>query len=414
MKLVGLITEYNPFHNGHQYHLEKALELTNADAAIVVMSGNYVQRGTPAIMPKHLRAQSALEAGAAVVLELPVCYAAGSAEYFALGAVSLLDRLGCVSTLCFGTESGDLVPLQKLAKILVNEPDDLRILLRKYLKSGISFPAARQKALLEFTGDASLVSSLEEPNNILGLEYLKALYRLDSRIVPYTVRRQGSGYHDAALRPSYSSASAIRRLLETSGQAFPDIQTFLKEQMPSACIRLLSEAYRSRYPVYADDFSLLLKYRLLTTDAKELSGFADISPELANRILKNRNRFVSFEQFCSLLKTRDCTYTRVSRALLHILLDIREKDMKEYAANGWHGYARILGFRRDCTDVLSVMKQAGSVPLLTKLTADSGLDDWAKHMLQRDIFASDLYESVVTDKFKTPFINEYKQPVIRI
>lgn len=410
MKIVGLITEYNPFHNGHQYHLEKALEITRADAAIVVMSGNYVQRGTPAIMPKHLRAELALKAGASVVLELPVCYSCGSAEFFALGAVSLLDRLGCVDALCFGTELGDLAPLKKIAKILADEPGEYKRILQNYLKSGLSFPTARQRALLEYLADEQLSSSLSHPNNILGIEYLKALYLSDSRMIPYTIPRKESDYHDTKLRTTYSSASAIRTLLTDKS---PDL-TRLEEQVPPACIRMLEEKHLIRYPVYANDFSLLLKYRLLTLSFEELTEYVDISRELANRIFKNRNRFICFDQFCDILKTRNLTHTRISRALLHILLDIRKKDLNEYRAHDFHGYAHILGFRRDSKAVLSIMKQKTAVPLLTKLTAASQLESFAYHMLQQDIFSSDLYESVVTDKFKTPFINEYKHSIVRI
>lgn len=427
MKIVGLITEYNPFHNGHQYHLEKALELTNADAAVVVMSGNYVQRGTPAIMPKHLRAEIALKAGAAVVLELPVCYATGSAEYFALGAVSLLEQLGCVNAICFGTEAGNLTPLKKAAKFLANEPAEYKNSLQHYLKSGYSFPAARQKALFEYSNDREIASCLNQPNNILGIEYLKALYRLNSQITPYSIRRKESGYHDTELQSSYSSASAIRKLLEYSSHAIhtvsdnmydepvlSDVLTRLEEQVPPACIQLLEETHRIRYPIYSNDFSLLLKYRLLTLTPENLAEYVDITPDLANRIAKNKNDFVSFDQFCDVLKTRELTHTRISRALLHILLDIRKKDLQECADNNLNRYAHILGFRRDCTDVLAVMKQKSTLPLLTKLSSASHLDAAAQKMLMQDIFASDLYESVVTNKFKTPFINEYEHSIVRI
>lgn len=323
MKIVGLITEYNPFHNGHQYHLRKALEVSGADAAIVVMSGNYVQRGTPAIMPKHLRTEIALEAGAAVVFELPVCYATGSAEYFALGAVSLLESLGCVNAICFGTETGDINPLRKIAKILTNEPAEYKRALQFYLKSGLSFPAAREKALVEYIKDPEVTDCLKQPNHILGIEYLKALYRLESHMVPYAIQRKESNYHDTELTHSYSSASAIRKLLEFTSHAvhtisddmydepvLSDVLTRLEEQVPPACIRLLEDTHRTRYPIYANDFSLLLKYKLLTLSPEELAQYVDITPDLANRIYNSRNDFISFEQFCEILKTRELTHTR--------------------------------------------------------------------------------------------------------
>lgn len=175
MKIVGLIAEYNPFHNGHQYHIEKALQMTGADAALILMSGDFVQRGTPAIMPKHLRAQAALRSGASVVMELPVCFAASSAEYFARGALATFEALGCIDSICFGSECGDFDSLNKIARIFAEEPDAFRMHLQNFLKKGLSFPHARKKALEEFTGDKNLADILDLPNNTLGIEYLKAI-----------------------------------------------------------------------------------------------------------------------------------------------------------------------------------------------------------------------------------------------
>lgn len=427
MKIVGLITEYNPFHNGHKYHMEQALELTGADAALVVMSGNFVQRGTPAIMPKHLRTEIALKSGAAAVIELPVCYASGSAEYFALGAVSLFERLGCVNSICFGTECKNLNALEEIARILHEEPEPYRQSLKVHMKSGLSFPYARQRALEEYTKDTALSSYMEKPNNILGIEYLKALYRLESSIIPYSVQRKESNYHDTHLCETYSSASAIRKLLAFSGNAvhmesdgmydepiLSDILTRLEEQVPPICIRLLEETHRTRYPVYANDFSLILKYRLLSATPQWLMSFVDVTEDLANRILKYRNDFISFDQFCDLLKTRQLTYTRISRALLHILLDIRKKDMDMWMSADMHGYARVLGFRKDSAGILTALKEKSSVPLLTKLSYTDQMEEPFLSMLECDIFASNLYETVVTEKFKTPFINEYEHSVVRV
>ena len=213
MKTVGLITEYNPFHNGHLYHIEKAKELTGADRVIVIMSGDYVQRGTPAVLSKHSRAHMALLNGASVVLELPVCYSCASAEFFAKGAVSVLDGLGCIDALCFGSECGNLEHLTSIAHLLSAEPETYRHHLQSSLKNGMSFPAARCHALEKMTGDAYASQILSDPNNILGIEYLKALKELNSPIVPFTLKREFSGYHDTELHDCSSSASAIRKVL---------------------------------------------------------------------------------------------------------------------------------------------------------------------------------------------------------
>jgi len=402
MKVVGLIAEYNPFHNGHQYHIEKAREITGADAVVAIMSGNFVQRGTPSIMPKHMRAEAALKSGASLVIELPVCYATGSAEFFAYGAVSLLHKLGCVDAICFGSECGDMEPLCHLAKILCEEPEEYKSFLNHYLRQGNSFPLARQKAIREYLKSDDINSILSEPNNILGIEYLKALYRLNSKIRPYTIKRVSSHYHDEALQEHYSSASAIRKAIST--QEKWDLQS----QIPKACIPLYKENYGACYPIVANDLSILLKYKLLQETKESLRTYVDISEELANRIFNNLNQYVSFEQFCDLLKTKEMTYSKISRALIHILLDIKTTDRNEIE------YARVLGFKAEALNVLSQIKKCASISLITKLATANDISITAKKMLDQDIYAANLYESVITDKFKTSFKNELEQQIVKV
>lgn len=404
MKIVGLIAEYNPFHNGHKFHIEKAKEITGSDAVIVVMSGNFVQRGTPAIMPKHLRTKAALKEGASLVLELPVCYATGSAEFFAQGAVSLLDKLGCVDSICFGSECGDITVLEELAKIIAEEPEEYKAFLNKYLKEGNSFPLARQKALKEYLHNDKMDSVLSEPNNILGIEYLKALYRLNSKIHPYTIQRISSHYHDEDLQETFSSASAIRKELADSGLEN------LRGQIPESGFSIWGERFQKRFPVFANDFSLLLKYKLLHETNTSLQNYADVSEELANRIMNCLNEYQNFEQFCELLKTKEVTYSRISRALIHVLLGIKNTHYTEIE------YARILGFAKKDSGILSLIKNNGNITLVSKLAGNDMMDTLpktAKEMLEKDIFASNLYESVVCDKFAAPFVHEYSQQIVR-
>ena len=429
MKTVGLITEYNPFHNGHLYHIEKAKELTGADRVVVVMSGDYVQRGTPALLSKHSRAHMALLNGASAVFELPVCYAAGSAEFFADGAVSLLDGLGCIDALCFGSECGDLSLLQHTAQLLVSESDSYSRYLQDALKNGNSFPAARCLALEKLTGDSSVSQILSDPNNILGIEYLKALKKRNSPIIPYTLKRESSGYHDTELKHQSSSASAIRNTLrqlnekqtrrhytgpsQISDQLPDGFSVQLKDQIPGNALDILQNAWHISCPVEADDFSLLLKYRLLCETRESLCQYQDISEDLANRIMRNRNQFQSFEQFCGLLKTKELTYSRISRVLLHILLAVTKEDMQKYQKLSCI-YARLLGFRKNHADVLRKIKDHASIPVITKLGQTDSLTPETLRMLEQTTFASDLYESVVSDKFGTPFVNEYQKQIIRV
>lgn len=424
MKTVGIIAEYNPFHNGHQYHIEEALRKTGADAAVILMSGDFVQRGAPAIAPKHLRAKAALLGGASLILELPVLFACGSAELFARGAVSIFNSLGCISSLCFGSECGDIRKLTQIARILSDEPETYRQLLQDELRKGRPFPQARQTALSVYTKDPSLAEILSSPNNTLGIEYLKALRYFKSPIQPFTISRVGSDYHDTALCESFSSATAIRsRILNPSSPE--DAFSSVAAQLPPASSDLLRRNYQSSLPVTQDDFSLLLKYRLLCENASSLTNYLDVSNDLANRIINRRNDFATWSSFCDLLKTRELTYTRISRALLHILLGI-EKDtfrheppfcftadsttisceaQKEQSAL----YARVLGFQKKDAQILKEIKQHANIPLITKLADTKALTCAAQTLLNLDIFSSDLYESVITERFGTPFKNDYQK-----
>lgn len=402
MRIVGVIAEYNPFHNGHLYHLNMAKELAHADAVVIVMSGNFVQRGIPAIMPKQMRTEIALKSGASLVIELPPAYATGTAEQFAYGAVSLLDKLECVDAICFGSECGDIHALEEIAEILSEEPQAYKELLQDLLKTGLSFPVARQRALQAIYPEKEFDRILDSPNNILGIEYLKALRRLQSKIVPLTLPRKMSGYHDTELKDNYSSASAIRNLIEE--HRF----TELEGQLPQGCIEYFFQNFEQRFPIYANDFSLLLKYRLLNETKTSLAKYADVSEELANRIFNQRNQFENFDQFCTLLKTKELTYTRISRALLHIILGIKKEDYAEIE------YAHVLGFSLKDATVMSTIKKYSSIPLLTKLTTTKELSKQANDLLTKDIYVSNLYEAVLADKFHLKPINEYEHPVVRI
>lgn len=427
MKVVGLIAEYNPFHNGHLHHITKAKELTGADYAVVIMSGDYVQRGVPAIMPKRLRAEMALKSGASAVFELPVCYATGSAELFAEGAVSFFDHLRIVDSICFGSECNDLDGLQTIADVLLEEPEEYRIELRKHLKNGVSYPHARQAALSAYMSMENYSILLNDPNNILGVEYLKALKKLNSSMKPYTIKRHGAHYHDETLHPVNSSASAIRSLLAYSGSmvhtespetfensTFHHLLGALEDQVPSDCLELLKDYHRVKYPVYQNDFSLLLKYKLLNKTPETLTMYMDVSPDLANRISGQLNNYFNYKQYCELLKTRELTQTRINRSLLHIMLGIKKDTVTLYLEEGAHAYAHLLGFRKDSEKVISAVAKQSRIPLLTKLYDTDFLSDTGRRMLTQDILASNLYNSVVTDKYKTAYENEYHQAIIKV
>ena len=274
MKTVGLITEYNPFHLGHKYHIEQAKKLTGADTAIVIMSGNYVQRGAPSFADKYTKAKVALNNGADLIIELPYCFACASAEYFAYAAVSILDRLNIVDYLCFGAENDDISLLYDIAKILSNEPPEFKVLLKKHLKTGISFPAARQLALDTFT-NASCANITASPNNILGIEYIKALIRRKSSIKPFALKRINADYHSTDNDSRFYSATAIRENSNIKN-SLSDIDA------------LYLETYEKTYPVMADDFSLILGTALNRhLHSGSLENIFGVTDTLANKLSHN-------------------------------------------------------------------------------------------------------------------------------
>lgn len=541
MKIIGIIAEYNPFHNGHAYQIEEIRRRTEADYIVVAMSGDFVQRGAPAIVDKYARTRMALSCGADLVIELPVLWATASAESFAAAGVALFEKMGCVDGICFGAECENLSLLSEIADILAEEPSAYRAALSSYIKEGLTFPQARAKALSEsaptppktgsalknaFSESASLTQSelakiLVSPNNILAIEYLKAIRRQASSLTPYLIKREGAGYHDTeiydaplgfsgsenvscshsdvstpAISPTSApvaaptaSATAIRKTLAAapSDSLSANPATAIRETlaaessdspsaklaaaMPAPALSVLTN-YLSQMPaVWSDDFSSILGYLLLSKAPEELALYGDCNIDIANRLSKNLFSYRSVSQFCEQNKSRDITYTRMSRILLHMLLHIQNTDYAAGKAQGYIPYLRILGFCRDSSALLGELKRRAAVPVISKLadarkllvkdadtlqeqtvgalqdqTADALQNQTADAMWERtadtlskqascaiqepascamhksyatalldlDIFAADLYEQIASQKKGTTPRSEYTREIVRI
>ena len=490
MKIVGLITEYNPFHTGHLYHMQKAKELTGADYCVVLMSGSFVQRGEPAIFDKYRRTKAALLAGADLALEMPAAFSTASAHEFAAYGVALLSAIG-VDAVVFGSECGQIEWLSQAAYALNHESAEFQERLQEGLKEGLTYPQARARALEEtqadgtnidnvkdfskcnstFSPDASgylesgkknadvsgshiWTSVLNSPNNILGIEYLRAAEVLHSPMEFYTISREGSGYHEDSLSGArFPSASAIRGMIRKSYKNLSaDIPASLKPEPGSDSkseylFNILAPhlpavtlpAYTNAVPVFADDFSELLNmavlqmqnssarnsiaaanavmpFSALSVDAstQAASRIADLSPELVARLAKPPYRPLSFEDRIQALKTRQLTYTRVSRALLHLILGMREEDISRWKDEGYALYARILGFRRQSSSVLSCLNRKSSIPLITKMAdAAQNLSPSALALLEQEVYASHLYQTVRMKRGGV-FQNEYTEGLVFI
>lgn len=410
MKVTGIIAEYNPFHNGHAYQLAKARQLTGADYLIIAMSGDFIQRGGPAITDKHTRAEMALHAGADLVLELSVPCATGSAEYFADGGVRLLAATSVVDYICYGMEDQAPAFLPDAAALLAAPPAAFDTQISQSVRDGCSYPAAREEALVQAlprVSSGELRSFLAKPNNILALEYEKAILRHNQRcaqaITGLGVRRAGDGYHDTDAHSAYASATAIRRMLTEETPV-----SSLARMLPEHSLKLLEKAVRDRLLLTDDDFSEALYMRLLACRGSGYDSFADCSEAISNRIRDHLNDYLSFSQFADLIKTRDVTRTRINRILTHILLDIRKEDYDPRPA-----CLRVLGFTRRAEPLLSEIHKKASAPLVTRVAdALHTLPKPAAERLAADIRAAELYRGISRIKSALPLRGEYNTSII--
>ena len=425
MKVTGIIAEYNPFHNGHEYHIQKSRERLKSDYTIVVMSGNYVQRGAPTIIDKYSRAEMALRAGADLVLELPTCFATASAEYFAYGGVAILDKLNLVDDLCFGTESLDVLDpadsseqvdeavrditgqFGKIADILVDEPEEFKEVLKKALREGLNHAAAKSRAIGEILGE-DYVRVMETSNNILGVEYMKAIRKLGSKIKPDPVPRRLSSHNDTAINEGFSSATAIRNAIYNKYDMHA-----LGSTVPEYALDILMDRYLVSFPIFRDDFSLVLGAELLKAkEGADLTRFFGVSEDLANRILNLRDDFKTFVEFKDDLATKNISKATSSRALMHIALGITESDMQDMYSRDSIRFVKVLGFRESSKELLSEIKKKSDVKLVTKL-ADA-VREGADRMLLQNIEADRMYRMVAMNKFGADLKNPFSEELIII
>lgn len=396
---VGIICEFNPFHSGHAYLIRQAREKTGARYVVCVMSGDFVQRGGPAIVDKYARTRMALDGGADLVFELPLRFSLSSAGDFALGGILALSSLGFVTDLCFGSEGGEIRPFLEIARHLHQEPEDFSALLQKNLREGLSFPAARARALSELLPISE--KFLRQPNNILGVEYCLAILKTGASLAPHTILRLGQTYHDEALPADspHPSAAALR-----------------------------NEMYQSDVPhMTADDFSEVVGYALLT--AENLAGYKDISPELSERFLRLLPDYAGFSDFVERCQTKNFTAGRIRRALFQCLFGIFDQPasllhprlfgISDQPAS--LPYLRLLGMKKEASFLLKNGENSKkenkngrvNTPILSRLAADAPrLDPQALALLRQDILASDLYRQIWSQKYRAELPNEYQRSPI--
>ena len=387
--VLGIVAEYNPFHNGHKYHLEESKRLANADYSIAIISGNFVQRGNVSIVDKWTKTQMALANGVDLVIELPTIYSISSAENFAYGAIKTLDALNIVDYVSFGSEFGNLDVLDKFAEIFHKQPSEYVSLLNHELSKGISYPKARENAVLMYLNDIRKYANvLSSPNNILGIEYLKALKKLKSDIRPITVRRESVGYNELGISNDFASATSIRDMINNNKLSK------LPYVMPKETYKILYNSFqKGHYVKDLSKFETEIIYTLRKMSLAEIRELPDVSEGLEHAIKNAANSCNTLNEFMNIIKTKRYTTTRLQRILLYALLGITTKDMKESTKNV--PYIRVLGFNQKGKQLLSVISSSSKnidvVTSVKKYLDSNNCTKFSKNMLDIDINATNIY-----------------------
>jgi predicted nucleotidyltransferase len=404
MKISAIISEYNPIHKGHVHHINRTKELADSDAIICIMSGNYVQRGIPAIIDKWNRTKAALECGADLILELPVVYSLSSAEFFAQGAVSLLNSLGVIDSISFGSEIGDINFIMKIANVLLKEPCELKNKLKLNLDKGYAYPKARSLALINYFTEVEGISnnnlseSLNSSNNILGIEYCKSLLRLKSSIKPYTIKREGSTYNDKDLNSIFSSATSIRKYIKDNKSIDE-----LREHMPDKSYELLKGLKNANYPFVFESLMLpFIKYKYFN-HKESLISLPDVSEGLHNRVYEGLLNENSYEDLIGKIKSKRYTYTRISRILCQYFVGFDNYPTDELRSQP-SPYCRILGFNKEGMKALKHIKKNSSIPVYTKLPRN------INSTMKLDIMATQTYS--LLNSFISPMDDYLISPII--
>lgn len=386
-KVLGIIAEYNPFHNGHLLHLTKSKEETGAEYSICIMSGNFVQRGNTSIVNKWVKTEMALKSGIDLVLELPTVYSISSAENFAEGAIKLLNSLKIVDTVSFGSENSDINILNRISGILYEEPKQYVAFLNEELKKGLSFPKARENAILLYLNDKKYFNILNQPNNTLAIEYLKALKKYKSHIMPISIKREKAFYNSNCIVDEYASATAIRNMIVNN--QFNDI----RKVMPRLAYDLLmQEIENNQYVIDISKFEKEILYSIRRLSTADLKKFPEVNEGLENAIKNAANSCNTLAELINIIKSKRYTQTRIQRILLYILLNTTKKDM--YISRKTIPYARILGYSPKGKELISEIYNAN--PKITLITSvknffDSSNNKTYTHMLSKDILATNIY-----------------------
>ena len=379
-KRIGIIAEYNPFHNGHLYQIQKAKELTGADTVIAVMSGNFTQRGDTSLINKFEKAKIALQNEVDMVIELPTIYSISSAENFALGGIKILNEIGNIDYLVFGIEEENLEKLQAIADVLVNEDDEFKRNIKEELDKGNSYPKAREIVLKKVLSSENVENIMQKPNNILAIEYLKALKTTNSKIKPFAIKRKNTMHNDENINENYASGTYIRKLFIENN--FNEIKKVVPKYTYE---RLLELKNQGTYVSSINDFSDIVIYKIRTMTKEEISKIADVNEGLENSIKLASTTCKTIDEIIEKVSTKRYTKTRISRILTYILLDITKSEMEQ--SKNANQYIRVLGINKKCEGILKTINNDKLITSLKKFEENNG----ENQLLNIDKKAAEIY-----------------------
>ncbi|MEG0872686.1 MAG: nucleotidyltransferase [Clostridia bacterium] len=409
MKVLGIIAEYNPFHKGHEYHIQKSKEITGADFVIVIMSGSFTQAGNISIYDKFTRAKVATNYGADLVIELPTIYATSSAEYFAKGAVNILDKLGVVDCICFGSESADIQKIKEISNIILTNEKNIWKDISLNFKNGVSFAFARKAALSSYL-DSNQIDTIESPNNILGLEYVKAITMLKSSIMPFCIKRESSNFNEIKLdtRASFTSATSIRNEIYNFAiekNRIPNTENIeiLKNYLPTLMFKVIQQDS----PLFNELYFSILKYNILNLGMDNLKTIQGITEGLENRIYSCINTSKTYSQFIQNIKSKRYQMSKIKRVLISILLNI-SKDYFENMTNKNLAYAHILASNENGKKLLSMISKNSNIPVISSINDKvlNSLNEDIKSSIKLDILSANIHSILKCDEINKDYTNK--------
>ncbi len=388
MKVLGIITEYNPMHNGHIYHIEKSKEVTGCDYVVLVMSGSFTQTGNVSSLDKFTKAKIATEYGVDLVIELPTIYATSSSEYFATGAVSLLNSLGIIDCICFGSECEDIQVLNNIATKLIENENEIWQDIKLQDKNS-TFAKSRSTVLSKYLNENE-IKEISKPNNILGIEYLKALKKLKSTITPYSIKRNSSDYNDEKINKNelkYTSATSIRNALKNN-----DIESIDKYVPKLVYDKLINDNI-----LFNNDIFNLLKYKIISMTKTQISNINEVTEGLENRLIKCISLAKNYDELINLMKSKRYIENKIKRILINILLQI-DKDNFKNITNKYLNYAHILALSYKGRLLLTNISRASNIPVFASIKDNviNKQNDEIKYMINLDIYSSNIH-SILTN-----------------